>query len=242
MSFPTTPVLDNANRANEDPISQGGNWAQSFGDSNPFRVVSNQILPNASTFSGSVYSPTYGPDTEVYITIATRQSGSSAFIYLAYRLTNPGGTFTAYELKIPANTGSSTWTLYKIIAGAATVLNTWTQAISNGDSVGMEATGNSHQPRHKPSAGSWGAVGSPYSDSSITGAGQIGLEGDVYGPGQTFDDFGGGTIVTASDKSPAVKTLVAPPVAVVQRAAVWAKEWRRSRSGIFVPGGSWAVT
>lgn len=201
MAFPTTGILDSGVRTNEDPISLGGAWTSpSFGDTNGFRIVSNEIHPNASTFSGSLWNDAgLGADQETYITVNAVQTGTSAYIFLAERIVNPGSSFSGYEMKIPCHTGSPyTWTLYKITNGVQGLLNTWTQQVSAGDLVGYELIGTSHQPYYKASGGSWAPLGSPWTDGTFTATGKVGLEGDVDAPGQKFVNFGGGTVVTGA--------------------------------------------
>jgi hypothetical protein len=48
MAFPTTGLLDQFNRANETPLSGGGNWAVLSTSINPLKLLSNEIAPQAN--------------------------------------------------------------------------------------------------------------------------------------------------------------------------------------------------
>lgn len=68
MAFPTTIVLENCNRANESPISNGGKWSGPlFPGDNQLNLLSNQI--NRTTSGGDSYWNTSFPaDQECYVT------------------------------------------------------------------------------------------------------------------------------------------------------------------------------
>jgi hypothetical protein len=74
MTFPTTPILDDFNRANEGP-PPSANWSAyhaSWGFGDGLEVVSNQCKGNSYNLCGDWWSvETFGSDCEVYVTIAT---------------------------------------------------------------------------------------------------------------------------------------------------------------------------
>lgn len=194
MAFPTTSILENANRANEDPLGNGTWTSPSFGDGHGAKIVSNQIAPTATGFSGSLWNTTFTADQEVFWTLVTL--ANDTFGLLATRVTSPGASWTGYELQHPSATNKNTWTLFKNVVGVQSTLTTWTQAVAAGDSVGYSVIGTSITPYYKPAAGAWGALTPSFTDSSVTGAGQIGLEIDNLGAARAFDDWGGGAAIT----------------------------------------------
>jgi len=187
-TFPTTGVLDNFNRADGD---DGANWNSTFwGDGSP-AIVSNTVW--ASTSASAYWSPaTYGPDSEVFETIVTKQS--SVRIYLFLRCVNPGAsTLDCYTSVFEVSAGTDFFQIRRIDNGATTTLGAnMSQEVTNGDSYGLEMIGSTLTQYYK-TAGSWASLGTR-TDSTYTAAGNIahGIYNNVY----RGDDFGGGTVVT----------------------------------------------
>jgi hypothetical protein len=193
-SFPTTPVLDNFNRANTGP-PPSANWSQGpfdFTGGEGLQLSSNAIIRKAtgSYRQDDYWNPTtFGPDSEVYTTAST--VGASDEIDLYLRGTSIGsGTSNGYLLNI--NFSGNIWSLSKVTGGASTSLgNNFTQAISSGDSVGFSARGTNITAWYKASGGSWKPIGTA-SDGIYSTAGNIGI--GIAGTGGTvLDNFGGGT-------------------------------------------------
>lgn len=206
MAFPTTSILDNFNRADG---AIGGSWTAPMwtGDGTP-QISTNQLTGAANV--GNYYdaywnASSFGPDTEAYVTIATRgNAGNADELYIDVRGTP--GTVTSYQLDIAMGSPNDTWQVIKTVSGAGSTLGaTYTsQNISAGDSVGIEVTGSSTVTiniYYKPSGGSWTLLFSRTdSTSPITAAGRIsiGVKNNIY----RLDDYGGGTIVAASGPFP----------------------------------------
>jgi hypothetical protein len=90
VAFPTTGILDDCNRTDENPLSDGGKW----GDRNnnfDLALAGNRIGgTNSGALSSMFWSlATYGPDCEAYITVTTLPS-ATAYIRLWVRVQNPG--------------------------------------------------------------------------------------------------------------------------------------------------------
>lgn len=193
MAFPTTPVIDNFNRANADP-PPSASWTGIYGAG--FLIVSSAIskTANADT-SGILWSAsTFGPDSECYYTVANAGASQAAGrIYVRIDAGVTGG----YSLTWNA---FSTLISIKIVAsGTETTLGAAIeQPIADGDGIGLEAVGTTLTAYHKPAAGAWTSIGSR-SDATWAVGGKIGLDGyaDV-GTAVIFDDFGGGTYVPAA--------------------------------------------
>lgn len=191
MPFPSTSVLDNFNRANEGP-PPSANWTTGIdGSADGFSVASNQAAPQSAAFSSSYWNAaTFGPDVEVYATIAAvgpfrlylrvQQAGTSGldgYIVLAYPPTN--------ELYV-----------YRVDNGSQTQLGAaFSQTIGAGDKFGASMIGNEISVYYKTSAGEWALIGTR-TDSTYGSAGHLGIA-SFDTTGSRLDDFGGGTIVAA---------------------------------------------
>ena|SRR3989338_4294409 len=193
--FPTTGILDNFNRADENPL--GANWTTAGGDG--LRLVSNQVrnvTPNAATAIERWNVATYGADVEIYITLAT--SGTVDDLQLYWRVDT--SLHSGYVVKI--SDFADTIKIYEIAAGGThTQLGaTISQAVSNGDSYGISHVGSTITVYRKPAAGSWTSLGTR-TDNTHAAAGYLAV-GFWEAPGTTrIDDFGGGTVVSAGARS-----------------------------------------
>lgn len=206
MAFPTTPVLDNFNRANEDPLSGGGNWSGPILlNMNKMKVVSNATQQSTviGSQSGSSFwnAATFGPGVEVYVTIPTMwiNNSSDVWLWLNGNAENSSGV-DGYILYISQSGGAFTWILNRKDNGVDTQLggNIGTQAIANGDAIGLEdLNGGTLQAYYKPSGGSWGTTGTTRSDNTYT-SGHIGYSKGFVDSTSILDDFGGGTIPGSS--------------------------------------------
>ena len=69
MAFPTTPVLDDFNRANENPLDNG-TWTIPSG-AQIMRIISNAAVPTAVAGASVAYWSVgaFGPASEVYSTV-----------------------------------------------------------------------------------------------------------------------------------------------------------------------------
>lgn len=86
MAFPTTPILDDANRADENPLSQGGNWTTVAEIGGGLRVTGQQIAPAVdfgASYRGSFTNP------ELYLQLANVPLDVE--FNLAVRYTDAGG-------------------------------------------------------------------------------------------------------------------------------------------------------
>lgn len=207
-AFPTTGVLDAFDRA--DSASMGNDWAGSiFGDPSG-RIVSNQYGPNSDSgnqYAGNIWRystapngpTTYGPDCEGYFTIsavgASAEGGYEILIGADVTISPD-----CYSLFGNHGTGSSN-SLNRYDNGSFTQLGaSFTQRMASGDAVGVERIGSAITGYRKPSGGAWGSLASR-TDSTYTAAGYIAVEIQRSSTAHRFNDFGGGTVVTASAAS-----------------------------------------
>lgn len=186
MAFPTTSVLDDFNRADG---SVGANWTLldwiSQGTTVVLTISSSQVAFSASGADGNWNPVTFGPDSEVFITVPA----ISVSIELYVRMANPGSTPNCYRARF--RNASNSFFLYRADAGVSTQLGASVAgALANGDTAGVDIVG-SNVSMYQKTGGSWTTI-MTRSDSTYTAAGYIGLYGN--GSADRGDDFGGGTI------------------------------------------------
>ena len=195
MPFPTTGLLDDFNRADEDPLANG-TW------SGPVRsgqaqceVNTNQVSGNTGT-NGSYWSvASFGPDMEAYIDVPVK-AGSGDHEYLYARCANFGlTTFSGYRVIVisrPADLDD--WFLTRFDNNVSTTLvGPTAQTFLAGDSFGIECIGSVIKSYRK-TGGTWTQIQS-VTDTTYNAVSQIGLGGitTVY----RLDNFSGGTVVAA---------------------------------------------
>lgn len=182
--FPTTGILDSFS-------GTLSNWTiPSLGESGVLSIISGEFGNVSGTWAGAIRTGTYGPNTEVYCTIATPGTSGQRIILLL-RGSGSGATYNAYTMEVDCLGGS--WDLYRVSAGVGTWLASSTQLVAAGDKIGMDVVGSKLTIYHKPAAGSW-VQKMTYTDlTPISTAGWVGMKtlGAVY----RSDDFGGGTVI-----------------------------------------------
>ncbi len=190
--FPTTPLLDDFNRANENPLSQGGQWTDSwYPGLGTTKLLSNEMTP-ASGIGGPYRTQQYPADMECWMTVGS-SLGTNGFD-LAARIQNPGvaGTKRAYMWRYQHS--ANMIRLYWIdTGGAETELTAVSLTMSLGDAIGFQVIAKNLLGWYKPAAGSWNLL-SQTEHSSIVGPGYIGC-----GLHETAaaTDFGGGPVNVA---------------------------------------------
>lgn len=197
MTFPTTPVLDNFNRADG---SLGANWVNPTGGCyhGELAIISSQCAQAGDTGYGtmSAYNTSFGPDCEFYVTATAVTAGVSQIQLYIRSSANLDGSCSGngYDLKVSFwNTGSNNELLLRRLSDYA-VLGAYHAVPVAGDSFGIQAIGNAIKVFYKPSAGSWSEVISA-TDSTTTGAGYSGLM--LNDTSLRLDNFGGGTLAAA---------------------------------------------
>lgn len=196
-AFPTTSVIDDCNRT-EDPLSQGGAWTNRISslDNDVRGNGTGCVLGTAGGAFGSAFrTVASGADAESFLTITTLPA-TGEVVEVWVRIAD-GATATpdGYFLDVAKTAGSATWTLWKSVDGAQTDLTAAspvTQAISAGDSIGIEVIGDNIKGYLK-TGGSWSLIISTTGGSAVTAAGSIGFV--VQQTTAVVDDIGGGTVV-----------------------------------------------
>lgn len=197
MAFPYSEILTSFTGADEDPLSEGGNWSGPvFSGGGALKRASNTCKPPA-TGAGSSYwaAASFGPAVEVYCTVTTVWVNDNSDTFLWLHLGSEGSaSLRGYQLYIFQVAGAFTWQLYRYDTGSATLLgsNLGTQTISNGDAVGLACdSAGVFQAYYKASAGSWATLGSTRTDTTYT-SGHIGLGKGFNDTTSVLDNFGGG--------------------------------------------------
>lgn len=179
-------LLDNFNRANENPLAGGSNWA-TRNVSNSLQLSSNQVTGTSNTILSSRYwAPrTFGPNCETSVTIATLPT-SGRYARLFLRLTNPGASGeTGYAVQYAQ--GSGLQILKETARESLTQIASNATSFSAGDIFTFRALGTTIEVLKN------GVSVLSVVDSTYTAAGYIALgAGD-----QTIrlDDFSGETIL-----------------------------------------------
>lgn len=199
MAFPTTGLLDNFNRTNEDPMN--GNWSVGPLDTTAedLQIVSNQAKGTIDVNDNEMWwNPgTFGADSEVYCTLVTVTFNDDLFLEL--RITDPGGANrSGYKIEfVPAGNSPSTGDveMFEVTDGTSTQIGATETGIviSSGDKLGFEAI-SSTLKFYLDTGGGFSEQFSR-SDSTHTGAGFIGIA--VFDDDSPIDDFSGGTVVVA---------------------------------------------
>lgn len=204
MAFPVTSVIDDFTRA--DAATLGANYTRWVmrDVTDDMRLVSNAAKAPATinVEGAAAYNvSTYGPDCEVWAEIGfINDVAFSNYMWLGLRLQDPGGASTndGYVAEIESQSGTDVLYVERFDNDVATQLgSTVSQEFANGESLGMEMIGDTLKVYRKAS-GTWSEVASR-TDSTYTGAGNIGLGGVGYtaddGQKPVWNDLGGGSIV-----------------------------------------------
>jgi peptidoglycan/xylan/chitin deacetylase (PgdA/CDA1 family) len=180
-----TPILDNFDRANENPLSGGGNWGaiSSLGGA---QLVSNAIASPSATTAASLWSSSFAGDVETYGTILL--STNNAGLYAETSLSS--GTASGYLWQWQGNDASPAFRLYRSDNNVLTTLGTFSGfTLTAGDKLALRVIGDSVQGwvYH---LGSWQQVASATDTTYRTG--KIGVR--PRGTTPIIDDFGGGPV------------------------------------------------
>jgi len=191
--FPTTGVLDTANRANEGP-PPSASWADALGFGFGVVVNTNQFAGGSSSPTGGTNASywsveTFGPEAEVVATIATKANNQT--IGLGLRLQQVGSAnIDGYRCIFTPLAGTDSFAIQRVDNGTSTTLTSIAQEASNADPFGCEAIGTTITLYANLSGAGYAALGS-VTDSTYPGAGYIGM--DIVGTTIRADEFGGGT-------------------------------------------------
>lgn len=192
MAFPITSLLDNFNRANENPIATGWSGPWRHENTNQQQLSGNGLWYTSSGLTNSSYwdLDTFGPDCEAWIDVSSL--AASQFPGVGVRITSPGASWAGYSLTVEGPNSVSTWRISS--RDGTTLTNIATQGsvdFTSGQAIGLEAIGTTITA-YKKIGGVWTNVVSVV-DSTAAGAGYIGASHSNYT--NALDNFGGGTVV-----------------------------------------------
>lgn len=197
MAFPTLGILDDFNSGASQNLTARTGWGAVVLTSGDATFVTD-ITPIQATVTagpGSNYYDTSSADAEAYCKLAAFNPNNNEF-FLATRITAVGASPTYYALDL-ANSGLNDFQIVKVVAGTRTLIgSTITQAITNGDSVGISVVGTQVTSFYKSGAGAW-VQKDTVSDSSISGSGFVGGVRATFTGSVSIDDFGGGGLASA---------------------------------------------
>lgn len=207
MSFPTTGLID-AFAYGVGGLNGVGNWTGPVGGfGNNLRIgdIVTQTINSGAGVAGADYlTTTYGPDVEAYADIVNVDTTTN-IARLMVRMQNPSsvGTRSNYDVQIVG----STWTIGRTVNNSRTVLGTFTQAVAAGDKFGISVIGSTITAWWRDhTSGLWSVIGTD-TDSTITGAGNIGVE--IQGGTWVLDNLSGGSAAQSfgAGKIPSGATL-----------------------------------
>lgn len=210
--FPTTPILDDFNRANEGP-PPSANWGTIVGTGH--KVLSNQMVPDSNANHTSWWTAqTFGPDIEVYLTIVTK-SGDGFNVDIGWIDASVNG----YEVIIKSESGIDTLTTYRLDAGVGTQLGIVGREITNGDRYGFRSLSGVHTVLVSPNGSAMWYELASYTDTthSVTTAKLIVATKDGTA---VCDNFGGGNCLTTANVASVVSNALSVANAASNAASI----------------------
>jgi hypothetical protein len=188
-AFPTTGLLDQFNRANEDPVT---GWT-GFRSEPVGKIVSQQlVVSNVLTGATQYFGASTYTDCECYFTMVTAPTTDCSL----YVRIDGGDGDSLNGYRVIYSVAASTVKIQKYVAGTRSDLATISSVtFANGDSFGISIVSTTIRA-YKKTSGTWAELGNVV-DSTFTSAGYIGMRGGADAT-WVFDNFGGGTVVSGT--------------------------------------------
>lgn len=185
MAFPNYPltVLSTLTGADQDPLSEGGNWVNmpNAGSAHAVRV-SNTMAGDSSDYWMTQWTPdTFVGPFDVTLDVPTWDGTDQVWYILICCSTADFATFNGYAI---FGTNAPNITIERKDAGASTSIGTiGTNPFASGDKIGIERTTAGVISVYRYTAGAW--AGSPLVSSSASltytsGKVAFGAFGTVY--------------------------------------------------------------
>ena len=201
MAFPdSVSLIDSFAGVDENPLVEGGNWAQYATSHQSLQRISNEVTsqfvgpPNIGFGEGYWTPQVFGPDMQAWITIDTISAGG--LMNIGGRAATPGLSGPYYDILYRDVGGGAAWSIRRgVVGGTVTTLASSTQRISNGDGWGIQILGNTISGWYL-TGGVWTQILSATdSNPSTTGAGFviIGFDNSVWRAHNLF----AGTVTTS---------------------------------------------
>ena len=192
---PTEPLstLDNFNRPDENPLSDGGRWSNGILNSGESGlVVSGSALActRSTTCSAWRSNAQYGPDVEAWATFTT-MPGNGNGLRLYARLQQPGSAAVdGYVLRAVQQSGTDQVLLDRLDNGVLVNRLTVSEELAAGDTILLRASGSILEAWRHDGSG-WSRLGN-VPDSTYSAAGYVGVS--LRGTSGRLDDYGGRTM------------------------------------------------
>ena len=196
-SFPTTGVLDNFTRADENPLSDGGNWSGPiFSGDGVLEVISDQCCEVLGGGGEAAWETNFPGTVESWAFIANIDVDP----FVAACLAGVGGSATGYTLNL--NAGGTELDLFAH-GGAGLIASYTGLTVAPGDGIGLGVIAGTIDVWWKAGSGAWTLLGTT-ADSTYT-SGQIGIGTNAGTDGEAaFTSFGGGGVGGVSVTGPAL--------------------------------------
>jgi hypothetical protein len=186
-TFPATPVLDSATRADENPAT---GWTYPFWTGNAsLKIASNNLTSVLGTGSGVLSRGPFGNNSEVHA--KCNAAGGGFELYLCASGTGQGNNnlITTYFLNYGI-AGANLLRVYKWNLGVITVLGAdIAQTFTAGDSLGLRRVGTTLEVWYKVGSGLWKRIATR-TDASFVNGGKLGA---VMSATTNIANFGGGS-------------------------------------------------
>jgi hypothetical protein len=199
-TFPTTGLLDDANRADDATPPPGAGWGgMLYSAGGQFQVLTNQFAPLGGGTSTDYWGTLFGTDQEAFVDIATKSTVNGSATFVDLRVVAPGtSAWDGYEIETIVVAGADECRIYRVDNEAWTQLGAMVnQEFASGESLGGEAIGSA-LTLYRKSAGSWASVLSRTDATYAPASSYIGM-GSYEASTTEFrlDNFSGGTVVAA---------------------------------------------
>lgn len=202
-AFVGTNVLDDFNRANENPIS-GNGWTDGITAGTGCQIATNE-LTSAGDKEGCWWSnETFGLPHEVFGTLPNATNHATNTSIFPHVCIQGGGTAGAdsYRLRIKKiDAGDDQWVIEKFENGGFTSIGALTtQEVDDGDKAGLEVFANGDLDAYYDGGGGFALQMSRNDTTWTCTATNIGIES--ANTNNTLDDFGGGEAAAAAAGNP----------------------------------------
>lgn len=191
-----TSVLDNFNRADENPLA-GGWGSGGINGADAGQLVSDQGLSsgnNGVDFGGSWWATSFGAQQEVYCDLATFSQDMKLYACISNPTVGPGpGGLTGYCLHISRS--NADWVISRIDFGGTgrTLLAGSESWAASGDKVlfRVGASGYISAWHYTSAVGAFSPLGA-ITDTAYNSGGYVGFA--LYSLSDAIDNFGGGNL------------------------------------------------
>lgn len=193
MFWPLSALLDDFNRANENPLSNAGKWSKNGNSGASLQVISNRVGDTATNATGAFWNnASYGPNAEAWMTVPIVPTGTG-FVGLLLNLAGAAGsgTWSGYFFAWIPGTPAA-FVLQEANNPAVNQIAFAAGSLNAGDKMLVRyKDGVLYGYRYDVSAGTWSLVvraqTTVYQRSGFIG---IRKSGSVW----RGDDFGGGAL------------------------------------------------